>query len=203
MRTDRPLPLLSQAADACLLPLVRSLARSLKAAATPNGHKVSIFLEELKAAYPAFKYNVKPIDIMKNTQKEDWFIKVRFVLSLARAFCRLSRSCALLEAAGRASAPQVGLRLTSLVFNYSLFHRSTRMAAFRRWSTRTATTLPCLRRPPSSVRPGPSDSSPRTSHPRLTSYSCSIFIWLNSLPVSILPSSTCTGCSTLTPLLRA
>lgn len=50
--------------------------RLLAAAATPNGHKVSIFLEELKAAYPGFKYNVKPIDIMKNTQKEEWFLKV-------------------------------------------------------------------------------------------------------------------------------
>lgn len=63
---------------------------------TPNGHKVSIFLEELKAAYgveyeyvPAHQrycarirsadhcdISVVKIDISKNTQKEPWFIKL-------------------------------------------------------------------------------------------------------------------------------
>ncbi|PWY99829.1 glutathione S-transferase [Testicularia cyperi] len=45
-------------------------------AGTPNGHKVSIMLEELKELYPSFEYDVKPIAIMKNVQKEDWFIKM-------------------------------------------------------------------------------------------------------------------------------
>ncbi|CDO74010.1 hypothetical protein BN946_scf185043.g59 [Trametes cinnabarina] len=42
---------------------------------TPNGHKVSVFLEELKAAYGTH-YDVHKIDISKNTQKEPWFIKL-------------------------------------------------------------------------------------------------------------------------------
>ncbi|KAI0770324.1 glutathione S-transferase C-terminal-like protein [Fomes fomentarius] len=42
---------------------------------TPNGHKVSVFLEELKAAY-GLQYDVHKIDLSKNTQKEPWFIKL-------------------------------------------------------------------------------------------------------------------------------
>jgi len=42
---------------------------------TPNGKKVSIFLEELKAAYPDFEYEVYAIDFSKNEQKEEWFLK--------------------------------------------------------------------------------------------------------------------------------
>ncbi|PWN99102.1 putative theta class glutathione s-transferase [Tilletiopsis washingtonensis] len=38
---------------------------------TPNGKKVSIFLEELKAAYPDFEYEVYAIDFSKNEQKEE------------------------------------------------------------------------------------------------------------------------------------
>ena len=38
---------------------------------TPNGHKVSILLEEL-----GLKYETKAIDISKNVQKEDWFLKI-------------------------------------------------------------------------------------------------------------------------------
>ncbi len=38
---------------------------------TPNGHKISILLEEL-----GLKYNVHPIDISKDIQKEDWFLKI-------------------------------------------------------------------------------------------------------------------------------
>ncbi|KZT72651.1 glutathione S-transferase [Daedalea quercina L-15889] len=44
--------------------------------ATPNGHKVSIFLEELKAAYGGPDYDVFKIDISTNVQKEPWFIKL-------------------------------------------------------------------------------------------------------------------------------
>lgn len=42
---------------------------------TPNGKKVSVYLEELKAAY-GLKYSYKPIDITTNIQKEDWYIKI-------------------------------------------------------------------------------------------------------------------------------
>jgi len=41
---------------------------------TPNGHKVSILLEELKAAYGK-DYVFQSINIMENVQKEPWFIK--------------------------------------------------------------------------------------------------------------------------------
>ncbi|KAJ7179927.1 glutathione S-transferase [Mycena crocata] len=41
---------------------------------TPNGHKVSVFLEELKALYPNVDYDVEKIDISTNRQKEPWFI---------------------------------------------------------------------------------------------------------------------------------
>jgi len=43
---------------------------------TPNGVKVSTFLEELKTVYPSVQYDVESINIMKNTQKEPWFIKL-------------------------------------------------------------------------------------------------------------------------------
>jgi len=43
--------------------------------ATPNGHKASILLEELKDAYPGFDYTYQKIDIMTNVQKEPWFTK--------------------------------------------------------------------------------------------------------------------------------
>ncbi|KAH7922043.1 glutathione S-transferase [Leucogyrophana mollusca] len=49
----------------------------LYTAGTPNGRKVSVFLEELKAIYgSAVDYDVEKIDISKNTQKEPWFIKL-------------------------------------------------------------------------------------------------------------------------------
>lgn len=38
---------------------------------TPNGYKISLFLELL-----GLKYNVKPIDIGKNVQKEDWYLSL-------------------------------------------------------------------------------------------------------------------------------
>lgn len=38
---------------------------------TPNGQMVSILLEELKAVYPKFEYEVIPIDFGKNEQKEE------------------------------------------------------------------------------------------------------------------------------------
>ena len=43
----------------------------LYTAATPNGYKVSIALEEL-----GLKYNVIKIDLSKETQKEEWFLKL-------------------------------------------------------------------------------------------------------------------------------
>jgi len=45
--------------------------------ATPNGHKVSICLEELKAVYgPVVDYDVEHIKISSMRQKEPWFIKL-------------------------------------------------------------------------------------------------------------------------------
>ncbi|KAF1816693.1 theta class glutathione S-transferase [Eremomyces bilateralis CBS 781.70] len=44
---------------------------TLYTAQTPNGIKISILLEEL-----GLPYKVEKIDISKNTQKEDWFLKI-------------------------------------------------------------------------------------------------------------------------------
>jgi len=44
---------------------------------TPNGKKVSVYLEELKAVYGSkVDYEVRKIDMSKNEQKEEWFIKI-------------------------------------------------------------------------------------------------------------------------------
>ena len=43
----------------------------LYTSATPNGYKVSIMLEELE-----LKYKVHKIDLGKQTQKEEWFLKL-------------------------------------------------------------------------------------------------------------------------------
>ena len=43
----------------------------LYTSATPNGYKVSIMLEELK-----LKYKVHKIDLGRQTQKEEWFLKL-------------------------------------------------------------------------------------------------------------------------------
>jgi glutathione S-transferase len=47
-------------------------------AQTPNGYKASIVLEELKEAYgdKAPKYVWQAINIMKNTQKQEWYTKI-------------------------------------------------------------------------------------------------------------------------------
>ncbi|KAJ6584834.1 glutathione S-transferase [Mycena capillaripes] len=42
---------------------------------TPNGRKVSVFLEELKAAYGT-EYEFKKINFSSNEQKEPWFIEM-------------------------------------------------------------------------------------------------------------------------------
>ncbi|GAB4821529.1 hypothetical protein N2152v2_008575 [Parachlorella kessleri] len=44
---------------------------TLLTAGTPNGWKPSIALEEL-----GIQYSVRPIDLTKNQQKEDWFLKI-------------------------------------------------------------------------------------------------------------------------------
>jgi glutathione S-transferase len=41
---------------------------------TPNGHKISIFLEELKEAYGK-QYTVQSVHIGENVQKEPWYTK--------------------------------------------------------------------------------------------------------------------------------
>jgi glutathione S-transferase len=43
----------------------------LYTAGTPNGQKISITLEEL-----GIRYETTHIDISKNTQKEDWYLKI-------------------------------------------------------------------------------------------------------------------------------
>lgn len=46
---------------------------------TPNGHKASILLEELKAAYPdnkALQYTWQGINIGQNVQKEPWYTAI-------------------------------------------------------------------------------------------------------------------------------
>ncbi|THH02147.1 hypothetical protein EW026_g642 [Hermanssonia centrifuga] len=50
----------------------------LYTAATPNGRKVTVFLEELKVAYGTgvVDYDVENLNISQNTQKEPWFIKL-------------------------------------------------------------------------------------------------------------------------------
>ncbi|KAG1745817.1 glutathione S-transferase [Suillus paluster] len=49
----------------------------LYTAGTPNGHRVSVFLEELKAIYGnKVDYDVEEIAVFKNVQKEPWFIKL-------------------------------------------------------------------------------------------------------------------------------
>jgi glutathione S-transferase/GST-like protein len=44
---------------------------TLYTAATPNGHKISIALEELE-----LPYQLKVLELSKNQQKEDWFLKI-------------------------------------------------------------------------------------------------------------------------------
>ena len=44
---------------------------TLYTSATPNGRKISIALEELD-----FDYEVKDINLAKNVQKEDWYLKI-------------------------------------------------------------------------------------------------------------------------------
>ncbi|KAG9126467.1 glutathione S- transferase, nitrogen catabolite repression regulator [Ceratobasidium sp. 392] len=43
---------------------------------TPNGHKTSIFLEELKDAYDGFNYDIQKISFQDNEQKQPWFLKI-------------------------------------------------------------------------------------------------------------------------------
>ncbi|KAJ7721288.1 glutathione S-transferase [Mycena metata] len=49
---------------------------TLLTAATPNGYKASIALEELKAIGAIPSYSVVPISFQKNEQKSDWFLKI-------------------------------------------------------------------------------------------------------------------------------
>lgn len=43
---------------------------------TPNGQKVTNFLEELRTIYPDLKYDHQTIDLKSNEQKQDWFLKI-------------------------------------------------------------------------------------------------------------------------------
>lgn len=55
--------------------LIASKGLELLTFGTPNGHKASIILEELKEAYGT-DYVYQSINIMENIQKEDWFTKL-------------------------------------------------------------------------------------------------------------------------------
>ena len=44
---------------------------TLYTAATPNGYKVSVALEEMGLAY-----DVRRVDLMKGEQKEQWFLDI-------------------------------------------------------------------------------------------------------------------------------
>ncbi|RDL42000.1 uncharacterized protein BP5553_01979 [Venustampulla echinocandica] len=54
--------------------LIANSGIELLTAGTPNGHKATIILEELKEAYGK-QYTVQAINIMENIQKEPWFVK--------------------------------------------------------------------------------------------------------------------------------
>ncbi|KAI9348491.1 glutathione S-transferase [Obelidium mucronatum] len=54
---------------------VKPMSITLYTVGTPNGHKVSIALEELKIKY-SLDYKVVPISFAKNEQKEEWFLKI-------------------------------------------------------------------------------------------------------------------------------
>ncbi|KUJ20534.1 glutathione S-transferase [Mollisia scopiformis] len=54
--------------------LIGKIGIELLTFGTPNGHKASIILEELKAAYGK-EYIYQSINIMENIQKEPWFTK--------------------------------------------------------------------------------------------------------------------------------
>lgn len=54
--------------------LIASSGIELLTFGTPNGHKASILLEELKAKYGK-EYTVQSINISENIQKEPWFTK--------------------------------------------------------------------------------------------------------------------------------
>lgn len=56
--------------------LIATSGIELLTTGTPNGVKASILLEELKDAYPGFKYTYQAIDISKNTQKQPWLTKI-------------------------------------------------------------------------------------------------------------------------------
>jgi len=56
--------------------LIASKGLELLTAGTPNGHKVTIMLEELKEAYGGPDYVFQRINIMENIQKEPWYTKL-------------------------------------------------------------------------------------------------------------------------------
>ncbi|GAB7346459.1 hypothetical protein MBLNU457_5151t1 [Dothideomycetes sp. NU457] len=56
--------------------LIASKGLELLTFGTPNGHKASIILEELKEAYGSPDYVFQSINIMENIQKEEWFTKL-------------------------------------------------------------------------------------------------------------------------------
>ncbi|CAK1367393.1 unnamed protein product [Cercospora beticola] len=61
----------------------------LYTAGTPNGQKISITLEEL-----GLKYNVHKIEIAKNQQKEEWFLKINRKSRLLRVHSKRAKEMA-------------------------------------------------------------------------------------------------------------
>lgn len=55
---------------------------------TPNGHKASILLEELKAAY-GMEYTFQAVNIGDNVQKEKWFTDGKCSFKVQSAFTNL------------------------------------------------------------------------------------------------------------------
>lgn len=66
---------------AMTLTILRAQDIVLYTAGTPNGQKVSITLEEL-----GLKYETHKIDISKNEQKEDWFLRINRTHFLPTSF---------------------------------------------------------------------------------------------------------------------
>jgi hypothetical protein len=69
------LPLLYRGPRKNRLMLTSTKGLHLITSLTPNGRKVHILLEELKGAY-SFEWTTSLIDLDKNEQKKDWFLRL-------------------------------------------------------------------------------------------------------------------------------
>lgn len=69
------LPLLCRGPRNNRLQLISTKGLHLITSLTPNGRKVHILLEELKEAY-GLEWTTSLIDLDKNEQKKDWFLRL-------------------------------------------------------------------------------------------------------------------------------